>query len=564
MDPFYIKHLMIKVIKKARINIREILLFLSGVYFIFVNLFSYAKETHLGADIVSRVLPAMAPYFGMGIPYRDYWERTPPGHYIAIIAWSKIFGTSMLSYKILHLTLMLGAMILIYVVLKKLLKGWTLYLTCFLAFFITFSTRLISYIVPAELLALVFSLGGLAPLLYIKDFKKRLFLSGFLLTFSGFIKDPFMFSLILFIPVLVDYFIHKKRDVLWAIVYLLLGFVLAISVNLVYLIILGNLNDYLAVVVQKSQSYNVFDFRLLYDRLYIFLQKSKDVFFYFQYSLSSLFIVWLITKTAVAFKKGSLKLFFEGKKPTLRFKTDFKFTPSLGSFYALVFLFYSFGGLVGFVAQGTIDSHYFIQIVFPLITTMSLIAISIYTDLLVLFSGFKYKKETMFMVAFLMIGFFLPKKLYLVDYLSLRISPRSLVEDVLGAERNIDNTKYDYIKSIVPRGGCIESVYGWGVGTAYFYAQRQPCSKYFLAGFVNPKNKAEYVSDITKRAPAVIVYTQGGADVAVETFEESILNYSLILKKCYSQDRVWSDVYIQDFSGMKQSECISRVVSAKI
>src|SRR3990167_4993245 len=87
------------------------------------------------------------------------------------------------------------------------------------------------------------------------------------------------------------------------------------------------------------------------------------------------------------------------------------------------------------------------------------------------------------------------------------------------------------------------SVYGWGVGKSYFYSNRKPCTRFFLANILPEKHNNEYRTSLINNPPAVIVYTLGGADLNTENFEKNVFNFTDVLKDCYQQDAKFTRTY---------------------
>ncbi len=83
---------------------------------------------------------------------------------------------------------------------------------------------------------------------------------------------------------------------------------------------------------------------------------------------------------------------------------------------------------------------------------------------------------------------------------------------------------------------CITSVYGWGVGDAYYYSRRSSCSKHFLLNIMPKTDYQAYANALISNPPKAIVYTIEGADLDTSKFEREVFNFSRVLSACYIQD----------------------------
>ncbi len=522
------------------------------------NFYAYSFDSKIGADIVSRVLPAVAPFHGMGVPYKDYWEITPPGHLIILAVWTRIFGEGLVSYKLLHLLIQVGIAGLIIVIFKRVFSGIPYLILTATALLFVVSTRLVTYLIPAENVGLVFSLWGLYTLLTIKNYKKSLFLSSFLFLAAGQMKDPFSASYLAVLPFLIFLAIQSRKKMMIGLGYSLLGIGLVLAIIVGYLALLQVIPDYQLVLDQKNTSFKIFEIDRLYDRLWLFLQRSKDIFIYWQYPMLFPIIVWLVVTLTTKIKLGK----YSGSAtegPQRKFSMEFRFQGDEKTLSKFIVLFYAIGSVIGFAAGTNLGSHYLIQMVLPVVILLGLCWEGSINNLEKLSHKGLRKYLLIGVVSLVFLAFLAPKKEYFQDYPRAGLNPRNIFNALVYANAYQDLTLEKKIQSGVSANECIEVVYGWGVGTNYYYSLRQPCSKYFLANWVTKKvNGEKYLQEIVQRPPKAIYYSIGGADIDVERFEREVFNYPEVLKQCYVADGEVKDLYWAKNDNSNLSECIKR------
>jgi len=170
----------------------------------------------------------------------------------------------------------------------------------------------------------------------------------------------------------------------------------------------------------------------------------------------------------------------------------------------------------------------------------------------------------------LLIVFLLPKGSYFKSYALENYSPRYVMKQIYGHFKVIKpNTEFeDYIASKTNKNSCILSVYGWSVGETYYYAQRRPCTRFFLTNMVvEGWQEEEYRKSILKNPPQAIVYTQSGANLEVARFEREVINLTQIIGQCYQPDSqhtgssvMYPTLYFPRFSGDRLKVCLQQNV----
>ena len=538
-----------------RINIRKIFSLtpiLFGSLFALLNIFQYAGEPTLGADIVSRVLPAIAHRIGLGMPYVNYWEITPPGHYIVLDIWAQFFGFTGLSIKILHIVTSFGIVLLVYYVLGRFLKGFYLVTTSSAVYLFLFSTRLTTFILPAEILGLLFSLAGLASLFYFLDYKKALLISSFLFLFSGQVKDPYLFSSLSLIPYILFLSLRGPGKFFTGVLYSLLGILLGIFLNIFYLWLLGSLTEYFTVLSYKSKAFEVFDVGWLFEKFFIHLGLAKDVFFYIPYPVLLPLLVYLVIKIYSKTKDKSIVLRVLRKSKSIFIKGDFLWKLGHTNWWTLIF--YIVGLSIGFVIQRSLGSHYYIIAVFPLVVIVGICFMGIDHEL----SKFSRSLFLRILLVIIFVAFLLPDKAYITGYnfnkiFDLRFLPRLM----LWANANSESPIVKRIKAETDKNDCVSDIYGWGVGTTYLYSERRSCSRFFITSLVNQDwQREEYKRSMLINNPKAIIYKPNAGDLDHKRFEETVVNFTKMLKNCYIRDQEFETLYFPKYKDRKLLECL--------
>lgn len=516
-----------------------------------LNIFHYAAEPRLGADIVSRVLPAIGYRMDLGVPYKNYWEITPPGHYIILDFWSQFFGFSGLSIKVLHLLVCIMIVLLVFAAYSKLFKGFYLYFACAATYFFLFSIRLANFILPSELLGLMVSLIGLNILFYFNNYKKALFYSGLTFFFAGQVKDPFLFSIVAIFPYIISKSLKNFSKIYSGLFYSFLGVLTSLSVNILYLKMVGSLTDYLSVLKYKADAFEVFDTSWLLEHYLLHINFAKNVFMYFGYSIVLPVITYLLVKTIIKIRHRTLKIKTDKNGEVLSAVLSLK----ISNFKTLIGGFYAIGLSVGFVIQRSLGSHYYIVFVVPLILYLTMFYYAIHNSL----GKTSWQKLSRILIFTIFLISIFPKKAYFTDYNfgaipNLRFAPKIMI----WVNSHVETAIITKLKTQTKKNECIVDIYGWGVGTTYLYAERKPCSRFFIVNLVvRDWQILEYKKSIANGMPAAIIYNPRAGDLDSNRFENTVINYPKILKNCYNQDKEEQTLYWPRFSGDKLKNCIN-------
>jgi hypothetical protein len=534
---------------------QKILLFISLLYafiFLFYHQFYFYRETKLGIDTVSWVLPAVAPDLKIGVPYKDYFEIHPPGIFIVTFLWAKILGFSLASIKLFHFLLGLFISLFFIKILFKLFKPTLAFLITISSMPVFFSNRLITYLLPAEMYGLIFSLAGIFILIGNIKAERKIFLSVCLFFLSSQMKDPFIYGLIAVIPVLLREMARHKDKIKEILASFMSGIILPVLAIMLYLGLLGVMKEYWEVLRYKNSVYSVLDPESIFYTTYSifqYFQNAKNTFIYLQYNTLWLIIFFFIILLIKKVKDKSLIVNNQ--------KMIFNLNLSDNQTNKIALLLYVFGMLIGFAYQKRLDTHYQLLVIFPVFLFIGFIfnEIIISLDLL-------RKKKILYIIGLFAIYAILflavmPKKNYLVEY-QFNNNPLKLLSEI--KETNSPNTLLEnQIKANTKPEDCILKVYGWDAGQLYLYSERKPCTRYFLPNLMKYEYKIdEYRSDLVSNPPKVVYYTQANADLNIKRFEDQVFNYTLVLQNCYKEDNIFPELSWAMYPKDEQSKCLRK------
>lgn len=501
-----------------------IVLFLFGVY-----LFS---QTRIVGDAASHLLLVISPILEIGSPYKDYWDIKPPVLPLILYFWSNLFGFSILSIRIINITIATLLVLLIYLVYKKIFLSPTLEIIFLYTIIVTFSPLLNSIMLPTEILGTLISLSALIVLInFRKDFSKFYF-SGLLFFAASQTKEPFAFTALAILPVFINSMLQGGFSrLIKNFAQFLLGVFTSLTGIYVYLASFGSVGAY-AEVFKFKQTF----FPLTFDRLSLnFLPgffAAERTFIEFSRGFSILIVLAVLSfYLADKFKKT---LSFNSHNSRLTTKPLVVMDPDKLKKYTA--FFFAFGSFLGVGLGGSFGSHYLIQVVIPFYIMGGLIISYLFHNTSFLLG----KSKPSFYTALLLLGFSLiilmPKRPYLSSYLPTKTN-FTIKDHTLGFEKRITE--------ITTKDQCILSVYGWGVSENYLYSMRKPCTRFFLPNMVfQDWQKKEYARDVVENPPAVIIYQTASADTDIQKFESEVININKIVKNCYVQDMVENVIYI--------------------
>lgn len=490
------------------------------------------SQPRLAGDVASHLLLAVSPILKIGSPYRDFWEIKPPVWPMVVYLWSRLFGFSILSIRIINILTAALVAFFTWRVYRRIFRTPVLEIVFVFTIIIVLSPLLNSIIFPTELLGLLLSLGALLALMDFGNDFPKFYLSGLLFFAASQTKEPFTFTVLAAIPVFISLLVTRGfLKILKNITQFLLGILTGFVAIYIYLVSLGSVASYVEVLKFKEIFYP-FSFDRLSEYFLPSFYAAERTFVEPQKALSALIIFALLSfYLANKFKK------------TLSFnKHNFRLTMGKtviadpGRIDVYTILFYTIGSFIGFAIGTTFGSHYLIQVVVPFYTITGLIFSYLFDSAAFLFEKSKPRFYLVLVLVFLSAIILLPKRPYFSAYLHQEISFH-LMDDVRVYERRTTE--------LTTNDECVLSVYGWGVSENYLYSQRPPCTRFFLPNIVlQDWQKREYAKSIIENPPAVIAYQTAGADMDVQRFESEVINISKIVKNCYKQDSEEKVLYV--------------------
>jgi hypothetical protein len=490
------------------------------------------SQPRLAGDVASHLLLAVSPILKIGSPYKDFWEIKPPVWPIMLYFWSRLFGFSILSIRIINVIVAALVALVTWHVYKRIFRFPVLELIYCFSIVIVLSPILNSIIFPTELLALLLSLSALLSLIGFRNDFPKFYLSGLLFFAASQTKEPFTFTILSVVPVFIVLLIQRGlRATFKNAALFLLGVLTSFIGIYIYLARLGSVGSYVEVFKFKQayfpfslERFSQYFYPGFYRAAITFTEYPRSLFILIAFALISFYLVNRFKKT-LGLDKNNLVLSMKSVVIADSAKIQ-KYSA----------LFYAIGSFVGFALGATFGSHYLIQVVVPFYVITGLIYSYLFNSTLFLIRKSKlYFCLMLFMVIFSTV-MLMPKRPYLSSYIHEEVN-FILTDNVYGFERRITE--------LTAKDQCVLSVYGWGTSESYLYSERRPCTRFFLANIVLLDwQKREYAKEIIENIPAVITYQIVGADMDVEKFESEAINVSKIVKNCYKQDSKEKILYV--------------------
>lgn len=558
--------------KKAAIKVcfaGEIILV---VVLVLLNLAAYTTDGHfaranrLGSDGATFVLTATAHNFGLGVPYKDYWEYRPPGYYLLIDLWSRAFGTTVLSFKILESLVRFLIGIQICFLLRKIFSPFQALIVSFITLAVFFSPVFGTLLYP-EAYCIFFSLAALLSLFYIQNLSLRFLLASFFFSVSMQLKDVFAGATLALIPPFISLLIlHHYRSFFKAIAFSILGFILPIAAVSYYLINLNAFNAYQEVLRHKAALYplNIWTGDLL-GKYIFFFWGSKEYITIFR-NIGLFLLISPILIILVSFIKKRLPSLKIQNYILILYIPRLKLSINSPSLTLTTIIFYVIGSFFGPSLMKTFSPHYVLAVIIPTYLFWAIITLMIEN-----FSRTLFRQIPKHLI-FLLLSFALlfPQQWVTVEYQKLPLNIfTSAYKNMLQPESDLLVEKYISLKT--KPSDCILSVYGWKSSDAYLFTGRQPCTRFFIPNVVEADwQKKEYRNTILNNPPQAVVYSYSEADMDPLRFEREVINFSRILNHCYQQDFSYTQsdtsgggdlkLYFPIYWGEQLKSCINKNV----
>jgi len=181
----------------------------STALLIYIFQTSYRTERRIGHDLVSYVLPAFAMENNLGSPYNDYFINRPPGAFVIIQLWAKVFGYKLQSWVILESILLLFISLLLYSVFSLLIPKFASAISAFLALFILLFSGTLSMFLPLEIIGVFIVLLATRTFILDSSSLQRKVVFFALLIFAASVREQYS---IVFVLMYLSVVISKARE----------------------------------------------------------------------------------------------------------------------------------------------------------------------------------------------------------------------------------------------------------------------------------------------------------------------------------------------------------------
>ena len=450
-----------------------------------------------------------------GQSYSLYWDIKPPGLQIFLLLWSVPFGTSFLSYFFLNALLIAVTLVSTYWIIKRFLPRQLQISAC--AFVLVTQGVFADYgrnFLSADFIGIAIVVSSTALLLANLSNKSNL-VALFGLLYAGSIKEVFVFAPLLYFCLITR---NNWRNYLRNFMVVSSLFVSAI---ISYLLLIGELFEYLEILNFKRIVFAVEPIQFLKNTLLKSLNLAE--------SETQFFVIFLVTVFVVIcfIRMGrSLDLLSIETKTIL----------------CLNILLYV--GLV--IQQKSFSGHYLLAVYLP-----ATLAFLLLTGRIVLHFKYSLSLFNSVLIAVLMVGLLSDSPNY-----HRFISPDRTMQWFQSFETQNVVSRYE-----VPGEGCMQVAYGWAAGSYYYYSERLPCSRYFLANLLLMSREQQdlFMADLLRNPPVDVVYDPRWADLNTRQFELEIFPWPKVLASCYVQTN--TSMFHEKFSNPgKLKECLVAVI----
>ena len=523
---------------------------LALIFFTFVlillNNFQQLGQSLYSNDLNAWLLPAVAPLRNQGAPYRSFWAIEPPGLMLMTTLWASV-STSLWWFHCLNILLEIGICWAYWHVLKKtfpFLVSAVVYGASLLLFF---SSPVQSMFLPSEMNGLFFSMLGLFAVTRKGKLTWRAFWASVAFALAGQMKEVFAFSLLALVPLYMKAGLSNWKDMLRAVLATIVGVGVVVALLMGYLLATKSLGAYEEVHASKVAAFHITDLNMLFQNAYHAAQFPLDRFMYLRYQL--------IIVVAIAIGFGWWAIVLSQKISLSKTKAavlSIKFELPKHAFAQAVWVCYWVGMWLGYTAQNRYGNKYDIAMIFSTHVLIAILVLSIVIGIFSILRLFRFL-PTFFVGEY-------SKILVWGGVLALLIVPYkafifSIVEEAQDFHvhayvqkwQNLEKPElYAFATEIANHSqpaDCIQGVYGWGIANIYLYSHRTACTRFFIPNIVTPDQIPEYRQTLLRRPPKVLYYSLAGADLDTTHFENTVFNYTWVIKNCYEQDPKFAEIY---------------------
>ncbi len=495
----------------------------------------FLRATKLFGNTASRVLLAVGPMLGLGSPYKDLYEIVPPGYLVFLTMWMRLFGMGMVSFIAIHILLVFMSGFFLLLIYEELFKDRFLRILLFFSTVVVLNSFLIqSDLFTIDFFAGTFVLGGLAVLLRVKKLLWSISIAATLFFLASQFKDIYIVSFISLLPFYIRELLKKnKKNFARLVLISSIGPLTILIVIISYLYFNNVFIDYLNIVFDKAGFTRTLSLKGIFFSYIHIIGLINQFFLKLPNIISVLLLINLIIFLVPLVRKRRIKS-VKYRSPTklfIRELTNYGETDRGKIILTVNFIVWV---LFGTIIYGLYAGSQIIIIIACMFIVIGLLLIHPLSLL---------KESKIGYFAGLTLFFIL---LVLVPIISIISHPYYPVK------RNHTFNLEAEIMRKVDKKSCILHVYGWEVAASYIYTQRRPCSKYFLANELYNLKKPglfdEYRQDLINNPAAALIYSEGGADIDIQSFENEIINVRKVLEMCYIPDHKFIDYKLHFFA----------------
>ena len=450
----------------------------------------------VGHDLSSFLAPVVSITNGRSGLYATYFNVTPPGIHVTLLPWVWLFGPGIWSMYALHSLFVVGHQGTLFLALRKLLTPTDASLI-FVATSVVMLTRDVfdEMLLSTELVGNTFILAGFCVLPFRSTVPNlRLWAAGIgLLTFAVLVREVYVFAPIMAVLAFVWAYRGKRNRLAATLKIVAWATVLGAGPPMTMLLALEGLGPYARVLHLKRV-------------LFPWPEASRLTMAPLEASWT-LITLWPSLLAPVAAAAISIISIRRRQFPSL-------------------LLFCAIGvGLVGtaFTWQGKPASgHYLASLLPPLAGLLAVSLVQIRARL---------NRWSGFVGALLLLVPITALSETASELKSLR-SPATWWTSTLGTADQETRPSES-----INAPGCTQVVYGWNPGALYITTESIPCSRYFLINLIqhSPAHRVDYTLQLLASPPTMVSYSQSGADMDVNAFEQNVLPWQPMLATCYQK-----------------------------
>ena len=544
----------------------DVLFFSITTLLVFVFEISYRTDSRIENDIVNYVLPAFAMDHNLGSPYSDYYINRPPGAFILIRLWAKMFGYELQSWIILESLLLLVISLILYDIFNCLGPKLISAISVIFSLLTLLFSGTLAMFMPLEIISLFLILLATRILLKNRSSFKKTTVFFTLLFFAASVREQYLVTLIfMFVSVLIAQ--KNEKKLFKTTQACLLGLIIAGSAFYWHFLVHSNFADFVSVFKDEFDS------------------EKQPLSHYFGWILDAISFHSVTSFSSLILKPELhmyifIPVFFCLLISALVHLSNPMFFSHTFQQFIVGMVGFSLIASVSWQSSGfRFSAHYAISSLIGMflciISTISFI---------IRFLSFKFdlSKRWVYIPTALLL-FFVPsvETVKLVAVTFDKISASTIANQfsrITSNQLSLNEIKAaEIIKLSPPDFNCSVNIYGWGSGSFYLNSKSKPCTKYFLPNLVASKQMAiDYMRDIERNPPRVINYGCFDyltcSDLDINEFETIVFPYAKVIADCYffiaqeqhqSTDTNYYKLFLSRWSSKtEQSNCIKTTIGS--